>query len=111
MRLLSIFLSVKLRKMQQTIKTERQVKKLENRNKKFQETALDKAIEILNKKRLTPIDYLKLKLLTKIIFDVNTYNIQLLTDRLYRSQSYGAAFQAQPSQQKSEENSTDLHAE
>jgi len=73
----------------------------------FQKLALVQAIKIFSKKRLTPIDYLKLNLLNKIIFDVNTYNIQMLTDRLYRSQSYEGAFQAQAFQQMSEENSTD----
>ena len=77
----------------------------------FGELALERGVKLLNKKKLTPKDYLELKLLTKIISDVNNCLIQILTLRRYKSRFYGQACSVQPFQQKSEENLTDLHAE
>lgn len=76
-------------------------------HEKFQELALNHAIKILSKKRLTPKDYRNLGRLTKIIFDVNYFNIQLLTDRLYRSQSFVQVSQDRAFQPMSKESSVD----
>ena len=73
----------------------------------FQDLALERAIKILSKERITSRDYLKLILLTKIIFDVNAYNLQNVTDRLYRSQSFVRASRDQILQQKLKESSID----
>jgi len=75
--------------------------------KEFQELALEHGKRILKKQTLTPIDCLKLKALTRIIFDVNVYRLTVLTDRLSRSQFYAPACSDLPSQQKSKGNSTD----
>ncbi len=71
----------------------------------LQELALEQAIRILKKKRITSRDYRNLDKLTGIIFDVNVFNIQVLTDRLYRSQSCEQVYQAQSFQPKSKESS------
>lgn len=78
-----------------------------DKQQKFQELALEQAIKILSKKRITSKDYRCLEMLTKIIFDVNSFNLQMLTDRLNRSQSCGRVSQGQLFQPKLKENSID----
>ena len=98
--------------MQSQQKTnERQVRVAEEKINKFGGLALERGVKLLSKKKLTPKDYLELKLLTKIISDVNEYLIQFLTLRRYKSQSGVPVCSAQPSQQKSEGNSTGSRAE
>lgn len=81
-----------------------EVKKEQERYKLL---ALQHGIKILSKKRLTSKDYRRLEILTKIIFDVNTFQNHILTDRLARSQSCGRVYQDQLFQQKSAESSAD----
>ena len=78
-----------------------------DKQEKFQELALERAIKILSKKRITSKDYHRLEMLTKIIFDVNSYNLQMLTVRLNRSRSVGRVSQDLTFQQKSKENLAD----
>lgn len=64
---------------------------MDETQKEFQELALQQAIKLLKKQKLTSKDFRKLSILTKIIFDVNSYNIQILSDRLSKIRSFGAA--------------------
>ena len=80
---------------------------MDKNQEKFQELALNHAIKILSKKRLTPKDFRNLDRLTKIIFDVNYFNIHLLTDRLYRSQSFVPVSQGRTFQPMSKDSSVD----
>lgn len=79
----------------------------EKDQERYRQLALQHGIRILSKKRLTPKDYRRLEKLTKIAFDVNAFQNQVLVDRLSRSRSCVPAYRDQPSQQRSEESSTD----
>lgn len=76
---------------------------------KFQDLALQQAIKILSKKRITSKNFRKLERLTKIIFDVNSFNIRVLNDRLLRSRSCGRAYSGRSFQQELKDNLTEAN--
>lgn len=53
----------------------------------YKSLALQRAIKILSKKRLTSKDFRRLGILSKIISDVNAFANQLLSDSLAKIQS------------------------
>ena len=63
-------------------------------------------IRILDRKKLTPINLRALAVLSKIVFDVNHYELVILRNRL-QSLSFLGARKARLSAQQSKENSTD----